>query len=433
MFGKGAIILVLGFGVIFGIVGTRLNRLESNSIDNMAYYFDISISHNLAVMGANAGVSKLYQNPALRGALPTQTFTTGNLKGGSFTTRIDSLNMSTLRLRTVSTFVSTRVIPPKTYRDTVEVFFAKHLGQSFSMYAWMSNFEGNVFWITGDTVWGRVHSNGNLHISGSPVFIEKVTTAKAFNPKPGSGGSNAIFKKGYETGVTPIQYPTNLNELIAASAQISGGKRYTNDIWVELDSKTSANNDGKAYIRNSATGPRVDSITLSGGGFNGVILGNQNVYVKGKLDGALSIAALNNLFVIDDVTYERNPQTIITSDDILGLIADKKVIVSQNTANNTNCEIHASIFARAGSFEAENWNSRPLSGWLKIVGGLIQETRGAVGQYAGSNLKNGFSKRYYFDERLSNPSVRPPFFPGFYRSTYSIANWWENVRIPEYN
>lgn len=430
MFGKGAIILVLGFGVIFGIVGTRLNWLESNSIDNMAYYYDVSQSHNLAVMGANASISKLYQNPGLRGVITTQTFTSGNLKGGSFTARVDSLSMTNLRLRTVSTFTSTRGIPPKTYHDTVEVFFSKQLAQSFSMYAWMTNFEGNVFWITGDTVWGRVHSNGNLHISGSPVFIEKVTTAKAFNPKPGSGQSNAIFKKGYETGVAPIQYPTDLNELIAAST--SGGKRYTNDIWVELNAGTSDNNDGKAYIRNSAAGPIVDSVILNAAGFNGVILGNQIVYVKGKLDGRLSIGSLNNMYVIDDVTYERNPQTIITSDDMLGLVSEGSVIVSNNTANNTNCEIHASIFSRAGSFTAEDWNSRPVSGWLKIVGGLIQNTRGAVGQFAGSTLKNGFSKRYYYDERLSNTSVRPPFFPGFYRSTYSIANWWENVRIPEY-
>ncbi|MDI6804407.1 MAG: hypothetical protein QME58_11275 [Bacteroidota bacterium] len=430
MFGKGAIILVLGFGIIFGIVGTRLNRLESNSIDNMAYYFDITQSHNLAVMGANAAVSKLYQNPSFRGAMPTQTFTTGNLKGGSFVSRVDSLNMSTLRLRTVSTFISTRVTPPKTYRDTVEVFFSKQLTQSFSMYAWMTNFEGNVFWITGDTVWGRVHSNGNFHISGSPVFIEKVTTAKGFNPKPGSGRSNAIFKKGYETGVSPIQYPTNLNELIAAST--SGGRRYTNNIWVTLSAGTAANNDGKAYIQNSVSGPIVDSITLNAAGFNGVILGNQRVYVKGQLDGRLSIGSLNEMFIVDDVTYERNPLTIPSTDDMLGLVSETNVIVSNNTANNTNCEIHASIFSRSGSFTAENWNSRPVSGWLRIIGGLIQDRRGAVGRFAGSTLVNGFSKRYYYDPRLSDPSVRPPFFPGFYRSTYSITQWWENVRIPEY-
>lgn len=430
MFGKGAIILVLGFGVIFGIVGTRLNWLESNAIDNMAYYYDVTQSHNLAVMGANAAISKLYQNPSLRGDITTQAFTSGNLKGGSFIARVDSLNMSTLRLRTVATFTSTRVSPPKTYRDTVEVYFTTNLLQSFSMYAWMTNFEGNVFWITGDTVWGRVHSNGNLHISGSPVFIEKVTTAKAFNPKPGSGQSKAIFKKGYETGVSPIQYPTNLNELIAAST--SGGKRYTNDIWVTLSAGTSANNDGKAYIRNSSTGPIVDSVILNSGGFNGVILGDKKVYVKGQLDGRLSIGSLDNMYIIDDVTYEQNPQTIITSDDMLGLVSEKNVIVANNAANNSNCEIHASIFSRAGSFTAEDWNSRPVSGWLKIVGGLIQDTRGAVGRFSGSTIINGFSKRYYYDERLSNPSVRPPFFPGFYRLTYSIANWWENVRIPEY-
>lgn len=421
MFGKGAIILVIGFGVIFGFIGLRLNSLENQAIGNMAYYFDINLSHNLAVAGANAGLSRIYQDPNLRGVITSQNFTSGLYKGGSFIARVDSINLNTLRLRSVSSF--------KTYKDTVEVFFDRERFQSFSIYAWMTDFEGNIFWITGDTVWGRVHSNGNIHINGSPVFMEKLTTSKQINPKPGTGTSKGIYKKGYETGVATILWPSDLGEIVAASN--SGGRRYTDDIWVTLSSGSSSNNDGKAYIRNSATGPIVDSISLNDGSFNGVIYSTKSVYVKGQLDGRLTISAAKDIIVTDDITYEDNP-LYKTSDDILGLVANENVRVADNAETRNNCEIHAAIFARTNSLYADNYNSRPVSGWLRIVGAIIQKERGAVGTFAGSTLKTGFYKRYYFDPRLAETNNRPPYFPGHYRKTLAITNWWENVRIPKY-
>jgi hypothetical protein len=33
---------------------------------------------------------------------------------------------------------------------------------------------------------------------------------------------------------------------------------------------------------------------------------------------------------------------------------------------------------------------------------------------------------------LSDPNVRPPFFPGFFRKTLAIVNWWESVRRPAF-
>lgn len=424
MFGKGAIILVLGFGVIFGLMSVRLNELEKNAVGNMAYYYNVSQSHNLAVIGANVGLSMIYQLDTLRGTLTEQSFTSGNLAGGSFIVKAENINSSTMRIRSTSSFAS--------FRDTVEVYFDRNRLQSFSMYAWMTNFEGNVFWVTGDSVWGKIHSNGNLHISGSPVFMEKVTTAKMINPKPGSGTSKGIYKKGYETGVAPINFPTDMNELIAAST--AGGRKYNRQIWVTLDPKTSANNDGKAYIRYTSTGPIVDSVSLSDPSFNGVILGTDSVCVKGTVDGKLSIGSLENIYVVDDVKYENNPLVTPASDDVLGIVSNQNVIISNIVPATTNLEIHGSIFARTGSFTAQDYNSRTIanSGTLSIVGGIIQETRGAVGTSASGTLKTGYSKRYRFDPRLADTNFRPPFFPGFYRKTLAINNWWENVRIPNF-
>ncbi|HSQ75366.1 MAG TPA: hypothetical protein VLT13_07400, partial [Bacteroidota bacterium] len=315
----------------------------------------------------------------------------------------------------------------------VEVWFDRTKRNSFSLFAWMTDFEGNVFWITGDTVWGRVHSNGRLHINGSPVFYQKATTAKGFDPpKVGSGTNKAIFKDNYETGIAPIPLPTDLSEIYTAS--VSGGRKYIGYIYVTLSPGTGANNDGKAYIRsgNTSSGAIIDSVDLSDVGFNGVILGTGQVNVEGTLDGQLTISSQTNVYVHNDVLYEQNPRVVSTSDDLLGLVAEKNVVVKDNAANRSNCEIHGSIFCRDGSFTAENYNSLPICGELRVLGSIVQETRGAVGTFAGSTLKTGFSKRYRFDDRLSNQAFRPPFYPGYYVNTYAITNWWESYRVMEF-
>jgi hypothetical protein len=422
MGGKASLILVMGFSIVLSYISFNLNSFSTQAIGNMSSYYDATASHNLALAGANTGLAKFYQDTSWVNSTMTQSFNSPLLNGG-FTVRVNPVGTDQLMLRSVSEYFSTG---SGAIHDTVEVYFTRRKLNSFSMYAWMTNFEGNVFWITGDTVWGRVHSNGNLHVNGTPVFMEKATASKGFDPKPGKGTNKAIFKNGYETGVAEIPYPTNFNELITAAN--AGGRHYTGDIYVKLSPGSASSGDGKAYIRSSSSGPVIDSISLSDPTFNGALMGDQRVYVEGKLDGKLSILANTDLYVTDDVTYEQNP-TAGTSDDMLGLVAERDIIVANNAANNSNCQIQAAVFSRTGSFRAEDYNSRGVSGQLQLLGSIVQDTRGAVGQFAGSTLTSGFSKRYRFDTRMADPAVRPPFFPGYYSGTLAIANWWESYRV----
>jgi hypothetical protein len=422
MGGKAAIILVLGFGIVLGRIAFNMNDLETKAVDNVSYYLESTTAHNLALAGANVGLSKVYQDSTLRGIVtdPPQ-FTTGPFAGGKYTATMDSINPDLLRLRTVSTY--------ENLFDTVDVTFKKIYDQSFSIFAWMTNFEGNIFWITEDTVWGRVHSNGILHVNGSPVFWEKVTVGKQFDPKPGTGTNHAIFKNGYETGVAPIPFPTDLSILLNAST--SGGRRYTSEVWLTLSPGTSSNNDGMVYVRNTQTGPIVDSVSLSDPTFNGAIVGNSLVHVEGTLDGRLTIGSLQDVYVEDNIYYEKNPLSGY-SDDVLGLVAETDVVVAENAANNSDCEIDAAIFARSNKFMAENWSHRPVSGELRVIGSIVQENRGEVGTFSGLHIKSGFSKRYRYDSRLADPNYRPPYFPGFYTQTFQIAGWWESFRLPRF-
>jgi hypothetical protein len=424
MGGKAAIILVVGFGIILGRIAFNMNDLETKAVDNVSYYLESTIAHNLALAGTNAALSMVYQDSTIRGIVtdPAQ-FTTGPFAGGKYTARLDSINPNLLRLRTVSSY--------KNLKDTVDVTFKRGTDQSFSMFAWMTNIEGDIWWISQDTVWGRVHSNDVLNVNGSPVFWKKVTTAKQFNPRPGWGTNHAQFKDGYETGVAPRLFPTDLSLLISAAT--TGGKRYTNEVWITLDAKTSADNDGKVYVRNTQTGPIVDSIRLSDPSFNGAILGNQRVHVKGTVDGDLTISSLQDIYVEDNILYEKNPLTGY-SNDMLGLVANGSVVVADNSANNHDVEIDAAVFARAGSFTAEHYDTRPVSGQLRLIGSIVQNIRGAVGTFDPfwGTIQHGFSKRYRYDTRYEDSNVRPPFFPGFYTATLQISGWWESFRLPRF-
>jgi hypothetical protein len=422
MGGKAAIIVVLGFGIVLGRIAYNMNDLETKAVDNVSYYLQNTTAHNLALAGANVGLSKAYQNINIRGIVtdPPQ-FTAGPFAGGKYTATMTDIGGNRLLLRTVSTYQG--------LKDTVDVAFAGTTNNPFTIYAWFTNVEGDIWWISKDTVWGRVHSNDIINVDGSPVYWKKVTTARRFNPRPGWGSNHAIFKDGYETGVSPITIPTDFSYLVTAAT--SGGRRYTSEVWITLSPGTSANNDGKVYVRNTRTGPVVDSISLSDPSFNKAILGTQRVHVSGTLDGELSIASLQDIYVEDNVLYAKNPR-YYTSDDMLGLIAETDVVVADNWANNHDCEIDAAIFAASGSFKAQNYDDRPVSGELRLVGSITQDVRGAVGTFSGGRITHGFSKRYWYDTRYDDPSIRPPFFPGTTPPTLQITGWWESFRLPRF-
>jgi hypothetical protein len=445
MGGKAALIFILGFSFLMGYTLMNLNTASTRAISNMTQYNVMNNSHNLALAGANVGLAKFYRDTTWGSSgvqSVTQTIASGGLMG-SFTASARVVGANKL-LRSISAVSN----DGKTYRDTVDIMLSTKDTNAFSLYAWLTNTENGVFWITGDSVWGRVHSNDNLTVSGSPVFLKKVTTAKGFIPPLGKsaviGGNTYTNKAKFvdppqpEMGVARVDFPTDLTSLASAAAS-ANGKKYTGDIWVTLDGKTSAPGDGKAYIRSTKTGPIIDSISLANPSFNGVIQGTGVVNVQGKLDGKLTIASYstpgatgNNLVIQGDITYERNPATT-TSTDLLGLVANNNVIVADNVPAGGNREIQGSIFARAGSFTAENYLTRPINNELRVYGSIVQNIRGPVGSFSGtSTLQHGFYKRYKYDDRLDNSSVRPPFYPGFIRKTYAVLNWWESYHVMQW-
>ena len=58
-------------------------------------------------------------------------------------------------------------------QDSIRAIFTNNT--PISKYFWFTDDEQGIYWITGDSVWGPIHTNGVIKINGSPVFMDKVT------------------------------------------------------------------------------------------------------------------------------------------------------------------------------------------------------------------------------------------------------------------
>ncbi|MCW8849006.1 MAG: DUF4900 domain-containing protein, partial [Melioribacteraceae bacterium] len=60
MGGKAAMLLVLGFSLIFLVFGSNFNSLSTRSVDNNTDYYIHNTSHNIAVAGANLAANRVF-------------------------------------------------------------------------------------------------------------------------------------------------------------------------------------------------------------------------------------------------------------------------------------------------------------------------------------------------------------------------------------
>jgi hypothetical protein len=144
---------------------------------------------------------------------------------------------------------------------------------------------------------------------------------------------------------------------------------------------------------------------------NGVIYvrGGQDAYVKGKVSGQATVASESDVWINKDVLYKSDPRTIPESTDFLGIVAQQDIIVKNNKANRSNCEIHAALLAIDGSFTVQDFDEGSPRGELEVLGGIVQSVRGPVGTFDQYGPRSGYRKNYVYDERLL--TIAPPSFP----------------------
>ena len=402
--GKAAIILVLGFSMVLTIILPAAYRKANFAYDNYTDYYMVSQAHNIAASAANIAADSIFWNKNWRTGFSNISFA-----GGTYSAVVESIAANRIRITATGKFQD----------STKKVVILLQPG-TFAQFAYYSQSEGSgIYWANGDTVYGRMHTQATMLISGSPVFWGKVTSLGGTNPTK----STAKFYGGYQKGVN-IPMPVDLSATVAAG---TGGKVYSaGDLWITFKGDS-------VLWKTSATGA-VTRTTLSSYAPNGaIIVSNGNVHVQGTMSGRATVCASSstsgkgNVYIDDDVLYTHDPR-VTTSNDMLGLIAYNSVIVSDNTANGTNCEIDAALFCLKGGLTAENYNRNSpttppvIRGRLTLYGGVTQYQRGPVGTLDGSgNIVTGFRKNYTYDNRLQVDY--PPFYP--MTGSYQIISWLE--------
>ena len=437
MGGKASLLLVVGFSLIFLVATQNFGSISSRAVDNMVDYTNETVAHDIAVSGANMAANAIFLDNSWTTGYNDVSFNNGKI------------NVS---VQVVDAFKNIKkIVSQGTFGGITRQVEVTLSPSKFSKFAYYSVSEGsNIWWTSTDTVWGPFHTQDYLRAYRHPTFYGKSTTKKGLTYYDSKSKDAPNFYGGFGQGVD-LPLPTNGLDPIKTDALSGGwnipqsttidtiltwvdghweghGKHKT---WVDgYYDQTITTQTDTAYITFVS-----DSIKIKLGyndppseyltdaiAPNGVIYVNgMDVRLKGTVKGQYTVASEGDIYLDNDIVYSQDPQTNPGSNDLLGIVAKDNVIITDNAANSDDINIDASIYAEDGGFGAENYNGRPVSGDINLVGGIIQNERQAVGTFNSFGVQSGFNKRYLYDNRLMSAS--PPSFPG--TGSYEIVSWFE--------
>lgn len=395
----------------------------------------ISSDRNLAALKAfyiaEAGLDKALSN--------LRSGSSGNISEnfgqGSYAVTVSSLSSTVYKIHSIAEAKDNqgRVLASRTLNMYVknEPFNTysyltddEYYTRTYCIWWWCWTVQEPVWFITGDRLEGPTFTNSEYHISGDPEFYGQVQSVadEIIYMNGGPPNDNPYFDPSYspnpDLGTNSIQLPIYSDDPDLQDLQ-SNGKQFSGDTTIVFQ------NDGTMNVN----GQNMD-IPENGG----IFVNGGDLYVSGVLDGEVTVGAgatgsgeKGNVVITDNLRYKdrydgtslrEEPYLLEGSDDYLGVVAEKNIIIDKNAPDNL--EINGSMMALGDSFIVERWwDSNYNKDGLMVLGGIIQNERGPVGTFSGNTKKSGYSKNYIYDERLS--SRRLPFFP---RTTvYTVKSW----------
>lgn len=439
--GRGVLIVVIGFTLIFMVMGYFWNGLATRSIDNHTNYYKKTIAHNIAISGANEALRYVVENPNWNTGISDLDF-----QGGSFDVVVTTPDTMTKIITSTGTFMSVE-----------KVVVVKLMKATYAKYAWFTasvstGAASKRTWITGDTIWGGYQTNQFLNINGDPVFFGKVSTSAGIKMTP---GSNPLFLGGLVTGVN-VPFPNNVRfesqrnaALIGASM---GGACFfeSKNLWLKF------NSDGTVTYKTAAASAGDDTSQYSGAvtfplttmAPNGIIyLDKGDIYVEGTLNGQVTIVSDQssgngggNVYFVNDLVYNTTPMLPDgyggytpnnSCTDLMGVLATNNVDISSsvrsgawtNNIMNKDIRIEAGILTASGGMNLIGLGN-PVNmptGQVYLVGSMTAGKEEMVATYSNDVLTAGYTRHVVLDERFL---VTPPlWFP--MTGNYEIVSWLE--------
>jgi hypothetical protein len=444
--GKQLLVYVIGMSMMISYAMLNMNKTSLDSQDSYALSYGRTMARNIAHAGANIGTQLCLADTGYSTNLLDQKFNGGTYnvyvtKNGD-TTRVTSVARVGMRYYDVANRSwQTQIL------DTVEATLRRI---SFSKYGYFSNSEtngymsptsnttsGSSMWkITGDSMYGPVHTNVRWNFSGRPYFHNKVTAASAPNLSSFFAPPSPIYNGGYQWGITVPRPPSRITDI--ENAATAGGKLWTNTATGNQDLGLEFQSDGRVRVKipwntgatKDTTYGSIASLAPNGVmGVKGIDLriwgtynGKATVFARtGTSTGALK----GNVWIQGNLVAADNPQTNINSDDLMGLVAERMAYVTTTGISRTSSSqttIQAAIYTQNGVFAVENYTSCGVAGRLNLFGGVTMNASTSTNTSSGGVITNGMLKSFRHDPRFLTQA--PPFYPTADRR--EVIAWWEN-------
>ena len=422
------LISVIGFGLV-AISRTNLRVISNNSNYNQAYY--------LAVIGIAKARNELREN-YWWGTDEEKTFSADN---GTYTVSIWAPSSNTDSFEKKWKVTSIGKIDGSKRKLTAWLE-----SESFSKYAYFTEQESTPYqtiWMTDrDKIKGRVHTNGYFSIYSTPQFSDEVTSHN--NSDSFYDAVSRLYTTGAVINSDPSKfyhYYTSYKNDIPVALDDSKDFSFTggfSELYLPADTgKVADKADNKIYqdadVKFLNTGNvevttketysywvrerrdrswvwtqrqsvKTETITLPTANLTLYIGGT--VHIKGgEVKGKVTLATEGSIYIDNSITYNDENR------DVLGIISEKDIIVNTDPYTKKDIKIDALLMAINGSFYVYNYNYGIYRGTLKILGGLVQYSRGPVGTFNSDTglVITGYNKDYNYDNKLKN--IPPPNFP----------------------
>ena len=426
----GAIlIMVLVVLVLFGILGAGLLDLGSSdgaetgkavSAAQAFWCAEAGIQHArflaqkarkpcASIPVATSPSGYLYGSNALSGTTSRGGYSVDVLDDPAWTNAVHSVKRYIIRATGTSPGGATVVL---TQRAEI---------QTYASYMHASNLERQpsgspIYFGTGDILDGPVYINDQINIYGTPQFLQLVSSASA-SVNYTSGGTVAVFQGGLVLNAPALDVSGQFSSdhiTDVKNQAMSGGLALTGNYRFVF------NANGSFTYRPVSGGAAVTNYLASLNSGRGAIYVNGAAYVQGSVNGTVTLAAQDTIYIPSNIVYASatspDPWSALFNlaavDDQLGLMASNAVQVTSSQA----ITIHATIMVTTGDngFNASYWNQSIGNPYINLFGGVSQYRRGVVGQASGT----GFRKNYKFDQRFLSDA--PPNFP---YSVYVFSQW----------
>jgi hypothetical protein len=444
MNGKISIILVLGFSALFALFGRNMLSSSSVTVDNFSFYFNRTQANQIARSGVYIGLANLnILNTGFTGA-------TYNLAGG---TAVVSLQVSGTNGARIITSIGSYGSGENTVTDTIVTTLRQRSYSEYGNYYNMFSIPktppavgfDNIWAATGDVFDGKFHANDLIRCYGNPEFKGEVTTSKGILPY--DKYSNPIFHEGYK--VTTAEIPTiDMSVISGASSggkmfyDTTGANRFT-DVYLKFYADGTVDYKSKIGLGAWSTVKNVSVSSLTSNGL--IYIQGGKVSVEGVLNGQVTVVATKNgltstdagsVWIPNSITYATDPNLDygkhappFSCDDVLGLVAEKEVMVTYNNARG-DINIHASIFAQNGGLKIQDYKSYSTAHNMNLVGGIIGNYVEPTAKYSSTPpypATNGYRYIHKYDSRFD--VWTPPYFPK--RRLFVPELWYTgNVKIP---